>query len=253
MTRDEPRNAIVNFCILTTQRSGSTWFKDLLDSHPKICALSELFLNRIDNPYRDSYIDLFCRYRRTGNAMRPWVTFKYLRHLERYPGDNKAIGFKLMYLQLCRTPEIFPYFLTNNYKILHLTRENYLDVLVSGAVVRKTGIAHSTQPIEVPKITLEIPSLLKKLKRHDATIKVAKLVLKISRIPVMELTYESLREDREGILAKVEDFLGIEHGGVSHWSERKKITDGSLKETVENYEEVKEVLEGTKFEKFLGK
>jgi len=251
LTKDKPRNAIVKFCILTTQRSGSSWFKDLLDSHPKICALTEMFLGWVDCPYRDPYIDLFCRYRKTEKVIRPWVTFRYLRHLERYPGDNEAIGFKLMYLQLCRTPEIFLYFLMNNYKILHLIRENYLDVLVSGAVVRKTGIPHTTQAIEAPKVTLDIPSLLRKLRRQDAILKLAKLALKLSRIPVIELTYESLCEDREGTLAKVENFLGIEHGGVSHWSERKKITGDSLEEKVENYEEVKKVLEGTKFEKFL--
>ena len=32
------------FCIITTQRSGSAWLVSLLDSHPQIKALYEIFL-----------------------------------------------------------------------------------------------------------------------------------------------------------------------------------------------------------------
>ena len=35
---------MVKFVMLTTQRSGSTWVIDMLNSHPRVVAYSELFL-----------------------------------------------------------------------------------------------------------------------------------------------------------------------------------------------------------------
>ena len=36
---------MTNFVVLSTQRSGSTWVVDMLTSHPRVVAYSELFMH----------------------------------------------------------------------------------------------------------------------------------------------------------------------------------------------------------------
>ena len=113
------------FCILTTQRSGSAWLVNLLDSHPQLIALYELFLDRRgDNQNFLNFSELKLGSRRR----RPGVTGEYLTALEHYPVESSCIGFKLMYSQLYKYPELFFYLALRRFQVIHFVREKFLDV-----------------------------------------------------------------------------------------------------------------------------
>jgi LPS sulfotransferase NodH len=66
----------------------------------------------------------------------------------------------------------------------------------------------------------------------------------------LEVSYESLVTNRVAETRRVLDFLNIDQS-VSPTAGLSKINSASLENVIENYEEVKQSLSGTAFEKFL--
>jgi len=128
-----PNKTSRKVCILTTQRSGSTWLSTLLDSNPQIQGFRELFIDQ-EFVFPDTQVSTFSLYQRNNQGSRPGITFEYLSKLDSYLGDQEAIGFKLMYDQLLDYPELIFKFITEKYKFIHLVRENHLDMVISGKI-----------------------------------------------------------------------------------------------------------------------
>ncbi|MEE9601656.1 MAG: hypothetical protein V3V75_00020, partial [Thermoguttaceae bacterium] len=106
------------FVILSSQRSGSTWFVDVLNGHPDTNAYGELFLppkvkrdgaeQSAASPGTEAYVKDrlhgFPRFLADSpeRARIPvWGVFGYLNTLYRQSG---AVGFKVMYTQLFAYP-----------------------------------------------------------------------------------------------------------------------------------------------------
>ena len=245
---------MIKFCILTTQRSGSTWLKQLLDSHPQVKALGEPFLWRKERPgWKDTVIDYYYNYKTHNFGIRPWIIFQYLNLLNSYPGDHQAIGFKLMYNQLVLRPEILVKLALDGYKVIHLVRENYLDIAISRASRKKNNVAHleSENKIKIKPVTLDISRLLTDIFIQENMQKKAKKLLNILPLPVLEITYDSLYRSRDKTLSFAANFLGIQSSGIIWDSQNMKINKGDYRQKIANFEEVKNVLAGTKFEKLL--
>ena len=239
------------FCILTTQRSGSTWLSTLLDSNPQIQGFRELFIDQ-EFVFPDTELSTFPLYQRNNSGSRPGITFEYLSKLDDYLGDQEAIGFKLMYDQLLDYPELILKFITEKYKFIHLVRENHLDVVISGKIKDDLGAAHFKVKIEPKKVYLEPSWLIKNLKKRDLKRKLAHVFLAIMPNEVLNITYDDLRTDRDKTLTQISEFLSLnnENQGVFN-SELKKINRKSHQEMIQNYEEVQSVLSGTKFVNYL--
>jgi hypothetical protein len=126
-----------SFVVLTTQRSGSVWLMSTLNSLKDVTAHGELLLPRSRS--RDLRWDSdFARPRYIESGLRsprPFSLFSYLNGLYRTPG---TVGFKLMYSQLRRYPETLAYLIARRIRVVHLVRENHLDVLISHAVCRQS-------------------------------------------------------------------------------------------------------------------
>jgi len=235
------------FVILSSQRSGSTWLVSLLDKLEDTQVYAELFLPRkrkwdagsIDYP---RFVDASPR----GLAVRPWSVFSYLDGLYQRPG---AIGFKLMYGQLMHYPEILAYFVTHRIRVVHLVRENHLDVVISGAIRTKTGQAHrlSGKP-EPGSIQVELnPETLKdRLKTLRRNIMTVRKLLRWSRLPHIEVVYEELVRDPSRF-SLIWDFLSINPEGQLPQSDLVKIRRGRYAEVISNYDEVKTALAGSVF------
>ncbi|MGB5710383.1 MAG: sulfotransferase domain-containing protein [Waterburya sp.] len=239
------------FCILTTQRSGSTWLSTLLDSNSKIQGFRELFIDQ-EFIFPDSKLSTFLLYQKNNSGNRPGITFKYLNKLDDYLEEHDAIGFKLMYDQLLDYPEIILRLVDEKYKIIHLVRENYLDTVISGKIKDELGVAHTKVKIEPKKVYLEPFWLIKNLKKRDRKRKVANMFLAIMPNQVLNITYDNLCIDRAKTLKLIADFLNLNSSEKNMFnSDLKKINSKSHQEMIQNYEQVKSALSGTKFFDFL--
>ncbi len=132
------------FVVLTSQRSGSAWLISILRKLENTSAYGELFLGRKRVPGKmewdsDFAYPRFIETEASGLAIRPLSVFSYLDELYRQPG---AVGFKLMYSQLRQYPEILAYLVRHHISVVHLVRQNHLDVVISGAVAARTGQTH---------------------------------------------------------------------------------------------------------------
>jgi LPS sulfotransferase NodH len=247
---------VTRFCLLTTPRSGSTWFLSLLNSHPQIGAFGEAFLNKPANKsawHNLAFLpaDRFCSFQQTNPAIRPWSTFQYMDMLvEEFFEGHQALGFKLMYRQLLKQVEILPKMVRDRYHIIHLVRENYLDVLISEEITRRRGEAHSNKEVESPSVYLKPSSLVRVLKAKKVRVDAARFVLRKLPLPVLEVAYESLLQDLEAMLCKTTDFLSVP-SYTGYESAFKKISSAPDWERIENYEEVREALVDTAFSSLL--
>jgi LPS sulfotransferase NodH len=244
--------AIEKFCVLTTQRSGSTLLLSLLGNHQQVKACDELFHPREPKFLLDQ--TRFCQFEKTHPGKRPVLTFKYLdRMAADYSSQYEAYGFKLMYNQLTRFPEILSKLVLDRYKIVHLVRENYIDTALSSKLARENQVFHSTTDTNIKSVYIDPLWFLKQLKKQDTRVRWADLFLSILPIPSLRITYDDLCRDPISTIKIILGFLSISiPENFSPKSEMKKVNQKSYREAIVNFEEVRTALKDTKFYDLLG-
>lgn len=242
------------FVVLTTNRSGSTWLMSLLNSLPHVTAQGELFLPRLRNPERRWDSDFarprFVETKFEGLAFRPFSVFLYLNDLYSFAG---VIGFKLMYAQLGLYPEILGYLIWHGVRVVHLVRRNLLDVVLSYAVKAKLGQAHLLSGQSLPddlRVELDTKNLLKRLEWLRKQQNLARFLLRWCRLHHLEVVYEDLLNDQNHFRL-ILDFLSINSEIYTPHSALVKIRQQGHRETIKNYEQVKEVLANSRFARLL--
>jgi hypothetical protein len=226
----------------------------VLNTYEDVSSQGELFLPRPRSTEKrwDSdfayprYVESKAQY----GWLRPFSVFRYL---DVFFAQGEHVGFKLMYSQLRRYPEILAYLLRTRVRIVHLVRENHLDVLISFALKREIGRAHVLEEKDRPReIAVELPatSLLRRMRwlqfKHDA----ARRLLRASRVPHLEVTYEGLVRD-PGRFDDILEFVGVPTGGRKPQSHILKTRLGGQRDVVANYDEVARVLASTRFATLL--
>jgi LPS sulfotransferase NodH len=243
---------VTNFVVLSTQRSGSTWVVDMLTSHPRVVAYSELFMHggegspkwggEKDLPYWQTYS------RGKSRVTKPYLLWKYLgQAFSERPGID-AVGFKLMYSQLSRISRpLMPALWLKRVRIIHLIRRNALDVVLSSeAGAARQGKLHARdgEPVEDVRLNLDTQSLLRRMTLHERAIAGARVRFKRVGLPYTEVVYEDLAADDSGF-ASLFEFLGVEPAPVT--SSLQKLNPTSHEQLIGNYGEVREALAGTEF------
>ena len=243
-----------NFVVLTTNRSGSTWVMSTLSGIKGVQSQGELFLPRprVSDRRWDSDF-AYTRYIETkpnGLKIRPFSVVSYLNTLYGLPG---IVGFKLMYAQLGSYPEILAYFIRHRIRVVHLVRQNHLDVLVSYAVKAHIGRAHvlsgQATPEEI-RINLDAGSLVRRMARLQKKQNLARILLTWSKLPHMEIAYEDLLRD-PAQFSQILKFLSIDPQEGSIGSTVVKIRKGGHRDVIRNYDEVKNVLAGSQFSSLI--
>lgn len=238
------------FVVLTTNRSGSEWVMSTLNSYPDVFAHSELFLPRprvLEGKWdSDSAYPRYIERETKGIAVRPFSVFSYLNDLYGMPGK---VGFKLMYLQLGLYPEILFYLIKHQVRVIHLVRQNHLDVMLSYAVKAKIGRSHLLVGQSTPsklQVELDTRNLVRKLawlhEQHD----LARKLLKWFRLPYLEVVYEELVRDQSRFHL-IGDFLAINSRQQIPQSSLTKIRRAGHRDVIGNYDQVREVLVNSKF------
>lgn len=253
------------FIVLTTQRSGSTWLIELLNSHPFVTAYSELFLasdqshptwgagnlplwNTWKKEASGSVADYLDRVfaRGDGHASehgRPAAVGGGRQHVR-----AQAIGFKLMYGQAGAHPDVMAYAAEHSVRLVHLIRRNGLDVLVSRLCAVQRGVFHSTGEQDLPPVRVRIDpeSVAATLARYDREIERARRRFSRLGLPYAEFFYEDLCRDAA---RSVLDFLSVDPQPLR--SRLRKINGGPRRNLVANYDEVAAALGSTRFAHFL--
>jgi LPS sulfotransferase NodH len=240
----------IPFVLFSTQRNGSTWVMSVLNGFESVAGHDELLLPRRRSPDRrwDSdfayprYVETRGKYGR----VRPFSVFRYLDAFYRLPG---TVGFKLMYSEIKRYPEVLPYLMRRGVRVVHLVRRNHLDVLLSFEVKRALGQAHVlTTQERPPDVTVELDtaSLVKNLKRLQRKHELGRRLLRVCRLKHVEVVYEELVRD-EAQFDRIRDLLGIPAGEPLPASHIVKSRRGRQRDVIANYDDVRRALQGSGF------
>jgi LPS sulfotransferase NodH len=246
------------FVLLSTQRTGSTWLVSLLDSHPQIRMYGELFHKEsAPLPYGQQDFRRFSEFRgqeETGwRSGRPFVTAHYLSELFGREGAE-AVGFKLMYNQVARLPEVVALLRLQRARVLHLIRENLLDVVVSRETMLRRGVAHVSEqlPATETQVTLDVTTLRRRLARLELQVAIFRRIARAIDGSSCELTYELLLRDPSRHLAQVAAFLGVRQDAAAALSSSLvRASPVPRAARIENYSAVEQSLRGTKYARYL--
>lgn len=239
------------FLVLTTQRSGSTWLISMLDKTGALSAYGELFHRRARAIAKkrlsvDDAFPRFCEVRRQSRAIRPFSLFSYLNGFYQQSG---AVGFKLMYSDLWRFPEIWGYIAVRKLPVIHLVRENSLDVFISSSIKSVRGQSHqlaNESPLEDITISLDPAQVKRYIKRHRRRVRLARRLLRWFRIRHLEVSYENLCGS-EDAFQRATEFLGIPTSAGAPQSNLVRIRQGNHRAVITNYDEVKSALAASCF------
>ena len=245
---------MIRFVVLTTQRSGSTLFCETLDQSPRIYCMQECCRYDLSrkSPYSFSHFlhQLKIDFQSLPPEDRTLLLAKYLDTLTAERKGVKAIGFKVMYDQLDRMPEIQHWMMQRSARVIHLMRANLLKRLVSWIVLKKaTRRANSNQPLPQVRVRIETHELIDLL--HDMALQVAHHQQMFSHsFPYMETNYEHFIRFQKRESDRVGAFLALGSLGYLK-SDLVKVNSDSLRDVIANYDEVAEVLRGSPFAQFL--
>ncbi|MFT6043760.1 MAG: LPS sulfotransferase NodH [Porticoccaceae bacterium] len=242
------------FVTMSMQRSGSTWLTDLLNSHKNITAYTELFLKLgqgapdwgayRDIPYWNTYRD------ESQHVFRPAGISAYLNMVHSQHPESKAIGYKLMYSQFVRYPEILIYLVRKNAAIVHLQRRNTLDVVLSGMAKANRKVAHVTSGTAVEKVKLQVdvPLLKTQITKYERRKKYFGMVLSHLGLRYIDVYYEDLVKNADSA-NELLGFLGVEE--INLCSDLVKLNPALHSATIANCREVEKAFVGTPYRGYL--
>ena len=156
-----------------------------------------------------------------------------------------------MYNQLRGRLELWLLIVLQRHKVIHLIRGNILEQLVSSRTAAITGVYQSKESMPIVKISLHESSLLAEIRKNKSRIDNYRKLIKLTGIPYIEVSYENLLLKRNAELNRVASFLDSKIGQYEDLSALKKINTYTLKERLENYDNIASLLKGTEFEVFL--
>ena len=260
-------DALNQFVIISGTRCGSHFLETALDAHPDIHCYNELFGQDIVRS--PEIINFFAHWadwvardnRSLLYQFRPAVIVDYLRYLRERVPNAKHMGFDLKYYQISEIGALafLPAF--QECKIIHLCRRNILKQFIS-IVLNKQRANFGRRMHEtgsVPQVQIALPNdLVQQLEDLEREALQFKELLE-GYFPVLELYYEDLLENGEtssqGVaqssLTRIYDFLEVQNRNCELHTKFHKMNSSNTSEIVQNFAEVKQMLRGTRFEKFI--
>jgi hypothetical protein len=250
--------------ILARQRSGTGALGTVLDQHPEIKYMGEVFHHdKVDKPpnyfwfirrklEKDPDIILPNESQRRFDA--------YARFLEKRSGRINTVidvkyssthHFNAHWLGIGDPPGLFKILNARGTPIVHLLRTNYLKAFVSGRLAEMNGIWHARKDTEIKIRSLRVDiracmSFVEKQTRQDEQIR---QVLK-SHPKLMRLNYEELFDDAGALKSNIAEQLA-QFFGVAPFKRllpvTVKQTSDQLRDVIENFEEVETAVQRTPY------
>lgn len=206
--------------MLTIGRSGSTHLGYMLDSHPEIRFLHEVFNPDIPpEPFKifvNSGYDDALQYVEDTAASVP----------------ERVVGLKLPWSSMFAFPVVADLLADPDLKVILSTREDRLEQYMSSQIAAATGVWHSYQGEQPPvQVRLDPASYCAWVKEAD--FGEAMLTALARHHPTFTLDYRQLGDQTR--LTELQQFLGVEP--VTMRSESVKLRARSAAETIENWDE----------------
>lgn len=246
------------FIIWFNQRSGSTHLVSLLDSHPEIACFSEIFFQgeglASNDLFSDSEVD------EEETFLEHFFSYRWGpegSNIVKQPQQQKllgAVGFKLKYEQAARYPKVFQHLYKHKdrIKVIHLIRENFLSTIASSTFIpkllntfKRPNLHHGVSLDGIScTVKLNPDNILEELENLESSItRGRKAVLDFD---TLEVTYENLVDSQNGTCRRILQFLGV--GGTDSLSSGfQKIMPSSLKDSIQNIDEIRSLLSVSKF------
>lgn len=245
------------FVIVGMPRTGSTLLLRILQQHPAVLAFGELFhslqAERVA-PYhavrRNGATVIFDE--ENGNPISFLGDWVWCGHNENF----RAVGFKLFAEDSVAaiTKEFFREMRLRfpDLHVLHIQRDNYLDVMVSRLLAEKTGewflegsaTGHESDHTLTLSID-EVSAYLEKMEAADAFLRSA-----YSDGQYMSVSYDKLSQNLQSTADDVFDFLGVEPCPVV--ATIRKQVKRSPATIIANYSELVEYFAKTRFAHCFG-
>lgn len=252
---------MIKFVVFGIQRTGTTLVASLLQSHPDIFSLGELFddKEKISKRGIQTYklhLKNFFPYINYSSGQSREIIYQYLDEIF-FKEDFDAVGFKLMLNQAKLFPPVLYYLKENKFKIICVFRENLLKTCISRLRARRSGIYDSTQQIYDKtkclefKMNIPVEALLKELKSVTNQDREQKKIVPNLDLEFTTVTYEKLLESRREEMKKLLTFLGINTKNIELKTPLEKVSPSKLKNSVENYEEIVQAIRNTPYATYL--
>jgi LPS sulfotransferase NodH len=250
---------MVTFIVLTTPRSGATFFIKCLSNHPQIACRHQTVFTQ-DNRFKffsfDRPSSFYYKYRSSslGRQLAHWLRREQLiydcidDYLRALPDDARAIGFKLSYNHVEKYPEIAAWVKERDVRIIHLIRSNVLKTALSLETAKKRKLHHATQKVPLVKVHLNPRKLVRNLRRRTRLIEKYRSLF--ADKPYLEVSYESFVASQDAETRRILQFLDVD-GSMSLETDLVKLNPDSVRDIIENYEQVARALRGAALERYL--
>ncbi len=231
------------FLILATQRTGSNFLAYLLNDHPKIVAIGEVYDKKgiAGHPGKE-YLNnkLYLK------ILRDIAPLYFLNHYiyNCYPEGTAAVGFRFLYNQAEYFKQVINQIENSrDIWIIHLKRRNLFESYVSFQLAIKTGIwisykggVHNSE-----KISIDFEECKEYFNQTTSLQK--NFDSRFRHHKVLTVYYEDLLEKPKSEIKKILKFLNVEYQELH--SQIKKQTTASPQTIVTNYNELKRKFKST--------
>jgi LPS sulfotransferase NodH len=242
------------YIILGRSRTGSNFLRGMLSSHPSVLSYGEVFGNydRIrgglpSRPFRSSSRLLEDLRKRPIEYLNAHVFCEYRRPVE-------AVGFKIFYYHAQREGEwekIWPYILgETEIRVIHLKRRSLLEAHVSRARAKASNQWFSYRPrkgLEQAAVRLDpdaCESDFKTTREYEARFDDL-----LRAHDVCEVFYEDLRGQTTSEMDRIQGFLDVRSRVVRPLTHKQ--SSASLRNSIENYDELRERFADTEWSVFF--
>lgn len=250
----------IHFCVVGTQRTGTTFLRTSLDSHSQIRCAGELFVG--DKwplrPYCNNHagqLDSYQAY--MYKSMWNWIggfipplSLRRFLNLFYSRSSYNAVGFKLMLSEAQRFPAAVRYINERNISIIHMVRLNVLRTYISRLFARRTGVYHTTAlsgelKTSVEPIRVNTKGIIKTLHSIANEEREVKMLFRgINRY--QKVIYESYIDHFDKQNRDLALFLSCDAEELS--TPLKRLHDSPIERLVANFGEIESKLINTQFE-----
>jgi LPS sulfotransferase NodH len=241
-----------HFIILGRSRTGSNLLRGLLNDHPNIVVLGELFQNQEEIGWAyPGYAQDSVELERFRNQPIEFLEQKVFRN---FPSRISAVGFKIFYYHAQHNNwlPVWPYLRDqSNLHIIHIKRRNILKTHLSKLRADHTNIWVDTngknktmKPFSVCLDFNECQNVFSQTRTWEKEYD-----LYFNGHPCLEIYYEDLAQNHSDEMKRVQNFLNVELRPVE--PQTHKQSHRKLKDTIANYSEIKEQFSGTEWAPFF--
>ncbi len=237
------------FAIVFLPRTGSNLLAGMLDSHPDVLCHHEIF--NPDAVHRAlSYKDTPLSFGTV--AERDADPFAFLSRVLGFADGHSAVGFKIGPIQNYLV--LLSVLLCRRVRKIVLTRRNQLQAYTSTIIATQTRIwsqhEHSSRPRQGgnPKVTVDVHDLRRFVRKRQAFEAAVLAILRITAQDFLRIDYDDIANP--AVLRGVLKFVGV-RSDITLTARTLKQNPATLRDRIENYDEIASALAKTRFAAFL--